>query len=279
MTIGAGRARSLAFAVILAIAVGVALSGCASGSSPTASPTGSAGIPITSSQTDTTGPTATGTASRPSPSTAATTRSGSTRPGPSRSSPAVTFQASGEILSPALRARMTGVSWHAGCPVGLDRLRLLRLSYWGFDGQAHTGELVVNAAAVTAVTRAFARIFAARFAIRQMRLVDDFGGDDERSMVADNTSAFNCRLVPGTGTWAQHAYGLAVDVNPFENPMMTGGRADPAAAAAWGDRSRTSPAMIRHGDEVWQAFRSVGWYWGGDWTSPKDYQHFSANGY
>ena len=80
-----------------------------------------------------------------------------------------------------------------------------------------------------------------------MRLVDDFGGDDERSMLADNTSAFNCRLVPGTSVWAQRAYGLAVDINSFENPEIQDGKADPPAAAAWVDRSRSSPAMISEG--------------------------------
>jgi len=165
-----------------------------------------------------------------------------------------------------------------GCPVTLDGLRLLRLSYWGFDHAIHQGELVVNASAAASLTVAFRQLFAAGFPIRQMRVVDDFGGDDERSMLADNTSAFNCRLVPGTAVWAQHAYGLAVDINPFENPEIRDGQADPPAAAAWADRSRSSPAMIRDGDAAWRAFRAIGWTWGGDWRSLKDYMHFSANG-
>jgi hypothetical protein len=188
------------------------------------------------------------------------------------------FQASTSALTAAVRTRMTGVSWHPGCPVALSELRLLRLSYWGFDHAVHQGELIANASAAAGLTRAFGLLFAARFPIRQMRVVDDFGGDDERSMLADNTSAFNCRLVPGTSVWAQHAYGLAVDMNPFENPEIRDGQADPAAATAWADRSRSSPAMIREGDAAWRAFRSIGWTWGGDWRSLKDYMHFSANG-
>ena len=177
-----------------------------------------------------------------------------------------------------MRARMTGVSWHPGCPVSLDQLRLLQVSYWGFDGAAREGELVVNGSAAPALSRAFGQLFAARFPIRQMRVVDDFGGDDERSMLADNTSAFNCRQVPGSTVWSQHAYGLAVDINPFENPEVRGDAVDPPAAAAWADRTRTSPAMISRGDAVWRAFDEIGWPWGGDWRSLKDYQHFSANG-
>ena len=188
------------------------------------------------------------------------------------------FQASTSALTAAMRIRMAGVSWHPGCPVPLGEPRLLRLSYWGFDHAVHQGELIVNASATASLTQAFQLLFAVRFPIRQMRVVDDFGGDDERSMLADNTSAFNCRLVPGTSVWAQHAYGLAVDINPFENPEIQDGQADPPAAAAWADRSRSSPAMIRQGDAACRAFRAIGWTWGGDWRSLKDYMHFSSNG-
>jgi hypothetical protein len=198
--------------------------------------------------------------------------------GPASKTPAPVFQASNSALTAAMRSRMTGVSWHPGCPVGLGELRLVRLSYWGFDHAVHQGELIVNASAVMSMITAFRLLFEARFPIRQMRVVDDFGGDDERSMLADNTSAFNCRLVPGTNVWAQHAYGLAVDINPFENPEIQDGAVDPPAAAAWADRSRSSPAMISDGDAAWRAFRAISWTWGGDWRSLKDYMHFSANG-
>jgi D-alanyl-D-alanine carboxypeptidase-like protein len=197
-------------------------------------------------------------------------------PGSAPAAPA--FHASTSVLTAQMRARMTGVSWRPGCPVGLGQLRLLTLSYWGFDHAAHTGQLIVSAAAAMAVTRAFAMMFAARFPIRRMRPVDVFGGDDERSMRADNTSAFSCRIVPGTSVWSQHAYGLAVDINPLQNPEISNGLIDPPAAAPWADRSRSSAGMIKEGDAAWQAFRAVGWIWGGDWTSPKDYMHFSANG-
>jgi D-alanyl-D-alanine carboxypeptidase len=221
--------------------------------------------PPTTATKTTQGPAA-ATAASQTPSTPVTGRSGPV------------FQASTSALSAAMRARMTGVSWHPGCPVSLSGLRLLRLSYWGFDHAVHQGELIVNASAAASLTRAFALLFAARFPVRQMRVVDGFGGDDERSMLADNTSAFNCRLVPGTSVWAQHAYGLAVDINPFENPEISGGQVDPPAAAAWADRSRVSPAMIKDGGAAWRAFRAIGWTWGGDWRSLKDYMHFSANG-
>ena len=117
---------------------------------------------------------------------------------------------------------MTGVSWHPGCRSPSAACGVLRVRYWGFDLAAHQGELIVNASAAASLTQAFRLLFEARFPIRQMRVVDDFGGDDGRSMLADNTSAFNCWLVPGTSVWAQHAYGLAVDINPFENLEISG---------------------------------------------------------
>jgi len=256
-------------AVIIAVVLSLAAAGCGSGTSRSATQVPSPGRtsasprPGGSSSAPSSGPAVTPSQA---PSTAATVP-----PGP-------VFQASTLPLTAAMRARMTGVSWHRGCPVALGELRLLRLSYWGFDHAVHQGDLVVNASAAASLTVAFGQLFTARFPIRQMRVVDDFGGDDERSMLADNTSAFNCRLVPGTDVWAQHAYGLAVDINPLENPEIQNGKADPPAAAAWADRSRSSPAMIRDGDVAWRAFRGIGWTWGGDWRSLKDYMHFSANG-
>jgi D-alanyl-D-alanine carboxypeptidase len=199
-------------------------------------------------------------------------------PAASPSRPRATFESSVVALDAALRRSMTGVSWRPGCPVPLADLRLLRLSYWGFGGQVHQGELVVNADAVHAVRTAFLGLFSAHYPIHRMRLVEAYGGSDERSMLADNTSAFNCRGVPGSTAWSQHAYGRAVDVNPFENPEVRGTAVDPPAAAAWADRSRTAPAVIHHGDAAWQAFDAAGWTWGGDWTYPLDYMHFSANG-
>jgi hypothetical protein len=188
------------------------------------------------------------------------------------------YRARASAIPAWMRRRMTGVSWRPGCPAGLGELRLLRLSYWGFDHLVHHGQLIVNASAAKPLARAFGLLFAARYPIRQMRVVDVFAGSDERSMLADNTSAFNCRPTPGTTSWSEDAYGLAAGINPFQNPEVAGGAVDPPAAVAWANRSRHSRAMIKHGDAVWRAFTSISWQWGGDWSFPKDYQHFSANG-
>jgi hypothetical protein len=177
------------------------------------------------------------------------------------------------------RSMIAAGTWRPGCPVDLDDLRLVSVSYWGFDQAPHTGRLVVNRDAASAIVSALRRLYAARFPIRRMELVDRYGADDERSMRADNTSAFNGRKVPGTGTWSQHAYGRAIDVNPLENPEIANGEVDPPQAAPYVDRSQRVKGMIHAGDVVVRAFATAGWKWGGDWHSLKDYQHFSANGY
>src|SRR3954468_2075977 len=178
--------------------------------------------------------------------------------------------------APSFHARVERIdfklrSWHRGCPVGPSRLRLLTLSYWGFDRRPHTGRLVVHADATRSVRRAMHSLFDARFPIRRMRLVDDYGADDDRSMAADNTSAFNCRLAAGSKHWSEHAYGHAIDINPRENPMILNGGAEPPNAR------RSGRGVIRAGSVAVRAFASVSWGWGGRWSAP-DYQHFSASG-
>jgi len=197
----------------------------------------------------------------------------------SPASAAPRFHGSVHRIGPELGQRMTGVSWHPGCPVGLNQLRLLKLSVWGFDERVHRGRLVVNEDAARPMLTVMHRLFQLRFPIRRMRLVDAYGADDHRSMEADNTSAFNCRFVAGTDRWSEHAYGGAIDVNPIENPYADGdGYVSPPQGAPFADRSRRAKGLIHRGGPVVAAFAAVGWEWGGNWAWPKDFQHFSATG-
>jgi hypothetical protein len=189
------------------------------------------------------------------------------------------FHGSAEPIGPQLRERMTGVSWHRGCPVGLGELRLLRVTHWGFDGEVHRGRLVVHRDSAGPMLRTMRHLFRLRYPIRRMRLVDAYGADDHRSMAADNTSAFNCRVVAGTSRWSEHAYGHAIDVNPVENPYVTAdGYVSPPAGAPYIDRSRRAAGVIHREGPVVAAFAGNGWTWGGSWAWPKEYQHFSAGG-
>jgi hypothetical protein len=197
----------------------------------------------------------------------------------STASAAPRFHGSVHRIGPELRQRMTGVSWHPGCPVGLHNLRLLKLSVWGFDNRVHRGRLVVNEDAARPMLTVMRRLFQLRFPIRRMRLVDAYGADDHRSMEADNTSAFNCRFVAGTERWSEHAYGRAIDVNPIENPYAdSDGYVSPPQGAPFADRSRRAKGLVHRGGPVVAAFAAVGWEWGGNWDWPKDFQHFSATG-
>jgi hypothetical protein len=182
-------------------------------------------------------------------------------------------------IPPAMRARMSGVSWHRGCPVALSDLRLITLTYRGFDGRDHAGRLIANRDAAQALVAVFRRLYAARFPIRRMEPVDRYGGDDYRSIEADNTSSFNCRAATGSTRWSNHAYGRAIDVNPIENPYVSSGTTSHPASHPYLDRSRRGRGTAYEGGVLVEAFRSVGWGWGGGWSgSVRDYQHFSSNG-
>ena len=154
------------------------------------------------------------------------------------------------------------------------------MSYWGFDGQPHTGTMVVNRAVTSGVLKIFGTLYNERFPIHRMQPVAVYGGSDPASMAADNTSGFNCRyaVAPGPPQWSAHAYGEAIDVNTVENPYLEGGMVTPAAGAAFENRADYRPRMAVPGGQLVQAFASAGWQWGGRWTATPDYQHFSLTG-
>jgi len=194
--------------------------------------------------------------------------------------PAPAFRGGAAAIDPATRATMTGVSYRPTCPVPLDDLRLLTLDHWGFDGVVHVGKLVVHQDQAEAMVRVFGALFAARYPIARMQLVDAYGGDDDRSMADNNTSAFNCRPKAGRTTgWSEHSYGRAIDVNPIQNPYVsTRGAISPTAGARYATRTLREPGMIHEGDAVVRAFAGIDWKWGGAWRSSRDYQHFSLSG-
>lgn len=170
--------------------------------------------------------------------------------------------------------------WHPGCPVGVTSLRMLHVRYWGFDARPHMGWMIVNLAVTSQVLRVFSELYEARFPIERMVTEEAFHGSDPAAMAADDTSGFNCRdaVAPGPPQWSVHAYGEAIDVNTVQNPYVEGGVVQPSAGGAYLDRGNVRPGMAVAGGELVDAFGSVGWYWGGRWTSSPDYQHFSLTG-
>ncbi|CAN5220992.1 M15 family metallopeptidase [soil metagenome] len=185
------------------------------------------------------------------------------------------FAATVEPVPDDVAARST---WSTGCPVALDELRYVTVTFWGFDDRPHTGELLVNADVADDLVEVFRRLHTARFPIEEMRVI----AADELALPPTGdgnvTTAFVCRPARGTTTWSQHAFGLAVDINPFHNPYAKNDLVLPELASAYLDRDRQLPGMIAPGGVVTDAFAPIGWGWGGEWSGLSDWMHFSATG-
>jgi hypothetical protein len=186
-------------------------------------------------------------------------------------------------LTDELKARITGMSFPADpsdSAITYADLRYVRLKYYDFEGNVHDdGELIVHAELAEEVAQIFYELYGAEYPFTSIRLVDDYGepGDDNLSMAANNTSAFNYRYVTGTETLSRHSYGAAIDVNPRLNPYINGERISPENGAEYADRSLKRPGMIDHDDLCYRLFSGYGWKWGGDSEGDKDYQHFSKD--
>jgi hypothetical protein len=170
-------------------------------------------------------------------------------------------------------------SWRPECPVDIDELRAVDVSFWGYDGTARTGRLIVAAGLAEQMVAIMHDLYDARFPIERMEVVDEYGGDDDLSMAANNTSAYNCRAITGGSSWSEHSYGRAIDINPLVNPYVRGSTVLPPEGVIYADRSLDAPGMIHGGDVVVEAFAARGWEWGGNWSPSKDYQHFSTTGH
>jgi hypothetical protein len=181
---------------------------------------------------------------------------------------------------------MRGTTWKPGCPVPLTDLRLLRFNYWGFDGRVKRGPMVVHQDVAADVLWVFGRLFEARFPIKRVALTKEFVPEEFEPRISSRrsvTASFNCRPVvtplgPGED-FSQHSYGLAIDINPVQNPFVTAdGFVRNRMARPYLDRDRRLPGMIHQNDVVVRSFDAIGWSWGGRWSGGKDYMHFSRSG-
>jgi D-alanyl-D-alanine carboxypeptidase len=186
------------------------------------------------------------------------------------------FEAAIEPISDELAEEMIGVSWHPGCPVPISALCVITMNHWGFDERSHRGELVVHEDVADDIVTVFGLLFAARFPILRMERIDRYDGDDDASMIANNTSSFNCREIAGGGPFSIHSWGKAIDINPVENPYIKNGVVLPPSGTEYLDRKHVRPGMIVDGDIVVQAFADIGFSWGGHWERLLDYQHFEV---
>ncbi len=187
---------------------------------------------------------------------------------------APTFAAEIRALDDSVLARTT---WKPDCPVGAAELRHIVLAHWTPDGDVADGELVVHEDVADDIAAVFETIFDARFPIAKMRITSpedlaDPPSDD------NNTTAFVCRPTVGGTGFSQHAYGLAVDINPLWNPYARDDLVLPPDAGPWLQRTPPQDGMLAEADPVVAAFDAIGWGWGGRWNSLVDWMHFSANG-
>ncbi|MDE5800844.1 MAG: M15 family metallopeptidase [Paramuribaculum sp.] len=177
----------------------------------------------------------------------------------------------------AVAERMRGKSYPEGCPIPLSDLRYLIIPHFDGHGSVRLGEMVCHRSVARQLLDIFRELFAARYPIERMVLIDDYDADDERSMSANNTTCFCYRTVAGSRKLSRHSLGKAVDINPLYNPMVNrkSGTVVPGAAREWADRTiADNPYVVRRGDAAWRAFTRRGWRWGGSWRTRPDYQHF-----
>lgn len=184
-------------------------------------------------------------------------------------------------ISDTLKERMYGVSYKENDTISLDDLRFLSVLYNDFDGNTKTGELVCNKAISQDLLEIFSVLYENGYQIEKMRLVDDYQADDDLSCADNNTSGFNFRVVEGSTKLSKHAYGMAIDINPFFNPYVTfpngKERISPEGSEPYANRSLENEHMIKSGDLCYQLFSEHGFTWGGNWKTIKDYQHFQKD--
>ena len=185
------------------------------------------------------------------------------------------FHAAIVPVPPEVAARST---WQPACPVTLDELRYVTVSFWGFDDRAHTGELLVHRDVADAVADVFGQLFAARFPIEDMYVTPASELDAPDTGDGNATAAFVCRPTRGSSHWSEHAFGLAIDINPFQNPYVRDGGLIPGLASTYLDRANVRPGMLVSGAGPVEAFAGIGWGWGGTWSNPIDYMHVSVSG-
>lgn len=180
-----------------------------------------------------------------------------------------------------IKSRINGKSYGENCDVPYEDLRYIRVLHKNFKGNTQIGEMIVNQSIVDDVLGIFEELYEGDYPIEGMVLVDDYEADDDISMEANNSSAFNFRFIDGTTKRSSHSDGLAIDINPLYNPYVRtiDGKIVvlPESGKSYADRELDNPYYIRKDDLCYKAFTGRGFTWGGEWKSSKDYQHFQKS--
>lgn len=178
-------------------------------------------------------------------------------------------------LSEEIIDRINGISYKENNEVKIEDLAYIQVTHWGFDDRDHMGEMIVNIKVAEEVVEIFRELYEAKFPIEKIKLIDEYDAKDDLSMADNNTSAFCYREVTGSkGKLSNHSYGVAIDINPVQNPYVKDNTILPEGGKEYLDRDNIRKGMIISNDVCYNAFKSRGWTWGGEWNSLKDYQHF-----
>ncbi len=181
-------------------------------------------------------------------------------------------------LTKEIKDKINGISYQEDSPVGMEDLYYVQVLYWGFDDKEHIGELIVHKEIAKEVTEIFEELYNVKFPIEKIKLIDEYNARDELSMKDNNTSAYCFRPITGQKEkFSKHSYGIAIDINPIQNPYIKKENILPEEGKKYTDRKNIQKGMIVKDNACYKAFKSRGWIWGGEWKSLKDYQHFEKN--
>lgn len=172
-----------------------------------------------------------------------------------------------------VKDKMLGLSMPENEPLNFDNLSYLTLSYYGFDDKVHVGEMVVDKKVASEVVDIFKEVYEKKYPIDKIKLIDEYNAIDNLSMADNNSSSFCYRTIANTNIISNHGKGLAIDINPLQNPQVIGSSVSPKEGYVFADRSNIQMGMIIEGSDLYNAFVKRGWSWGGHWKNP-DYQHF-----
>ena len=181
-------------------------------------------------------------------------------------------------ITDSIFARIEGKSFKENCTMPREDLRYLKVLHYNKEGEELEGELICHKDIADDLLAIFRELHRAKYPIERMVLIDEYDADDEASMRANNTSAFNFRPASGMRRLSKHSIGMAIDINPLYNPLVKHRegrtRVYPSTATPYIDRTQDFPYKIVKGDLCYRLFKKYGFSWGGDWKSSKDYQHF-----
>jgi len=185
------------------------------------------------------------------------------------------FKGSIEPIPEAIQQQMQQYTWHQGCPVPIENLSYVTVSYFGFDNKVHQGSLIIDSQLAKEVLNIFQELYQQKFPIEKIHPIEEYEGDDSISMADNNTTAFNCRAMTDfANQYSIHSYGRAIDINPLINPYIKGDKIEPKEGAAHVDRAVYHKGKITSNSIICKIFEKYGWVWGGTFSKVKDYQHF-----